>query len=125
MLRFLTRLALIVVGCAALTGPCLAHAALVGSEPTEGSVVAASPVTFRLSFNEPVTPLVLKLFYPDGRSVAPRGSAQNNDLVVELPAAADQGTYALSWRVASADGHPIGGTSLFSSAFSRVFGRLP
>lgn len=114
MLRFFARLALIVIGCAALTGPCLAHAALVGSEPTEGSVVAASPVTFRLSFNEPVTPLVLKLFYPDGRSVAPRGSAQNNDLVVELPAAADQGTYALSWRVASADGHPIGGTSLFS-----------
>jgi len=114
MLRFFARLALIVVGCAALTGPCLAHAALVGSEPAEGSVIATSPDTIRLSFNEPVTPLALKLFYPDGRSVAPRGSAQNNDLVVELPAAADQGTYALSWRVASADGHPIGGTSMFS-----------
>ena len=114
MLRFFARLALIVVGCAALTGPCLAHAALVGSDPAEGSVIATSPDTIRLSLNEPVTPLALKLFYPDGRSVAPRGSAQNNDLVVELPIAADQGTYALSWRVASADGHPIGGTLLFS-----------
>jgi copper transport protein len=114
MLRFLARLALIVLGCAALSGSCLAHAALVGSEPAEGSVIAASPGMIRLSFNEPVTPLALKLFYPDGRSVEVRGTAQDNDLMVELPATADQGTYAFSWRVASADGHPIGGTSLFS-----------
>lgn len=114
MLRFLARLVLVVVGCVALAGPCLAHATLIGSEPAEGSVVAAPPDTIRLSFNEPITPLVLKVFYPDGRSVEVRGTAQDNDLVVELPAAADQGTYALSWRVASPDGHPIGGTSLFS-----------
>lgn len=114
MLRFLARFALVVVGCAALAGPCLAHATLLGSEPAEGSVVAVPPDTIRLSFNEPVTPLALKVFYPDGRSVEANGTAQNNDLVVELPSATDEGTYALSWRVASTDGHPIGGTSLFS-----------
>jgi len=114
MLRLLTRFALVVVGCAMLAGPCFAHATLLGSDPAEGSVVATTPAKMRLSFNEPVTPLIFKLFYPDGRSADVTATAQDNDLVVELPAASGEGTYALSWRVASADGHPIGGTSTFS-----------
>ncbi|SCM70684.1 Copper resistance protein C [uncultured Pleomorphomonas sp.] len=114
MLRFLARLALVVAGCAMLAGPCFAHATLLGSEPAEGSVVATPPAKMRLSFNEPVTPLVFKLFDPDGRSADVTATAQDNDLLVELPAAGGEGTYALSWRVTSADGHPIGGTATFS-----------
>lgn len=114
MLRFLSRLALIVVGCAMLAGPCFAHATLVGSDPAESRVVATSPGKVRLSFNEPVTPLALRFFDPDGRGTDVTASTLDNDLLVELPTIAAEGTYALSWRVASADGHPIGGTSLFS-----------
>ena len=114
MLRFLSRFVLIAVGCAVLAGPCFAHATLIGSDPAEGSIVATTPGKVRLSFNEPVTPLVLRLFAPDGRATDVTATARDNDVVVELPTAADEGTYALSWRVASADGHPIGGTSIFS-----------
>lgn len=114
MLRFFARLALVVVGCAMLAGPCFAHATLVGSEPAEGSIVATAPETVRLSFNEPVTPLAFKLFDPAGESIDVTPMAQDSDLVIELPAARGEGTYALSWRVTSADGHPIGGTATFS-----------
>ncbi|WP_370674503.1 copper resistance CopC/CopD family protein [Pleomorphomonas sp. PLEO] len=114
MLRFLSRLALIVVGCALLADPCFAHATLVGSDPAEGGVIAITPGNVRLSFNEPVTPLAFKFFDPDGRSHNVAANARDNDVIVELPAAAEEGTYALSWRVASADGHPVGGTSIFS-----------
>lgn len=114
MLRFLARLALVAVGCALLTGPCLAHATLIGSDPAEGSIVATAPGTVRLSFNEPVTPLAFRLFDPAGDSIDLTPTAQDSDLIVELPTARGEGTYALSWRVASADGHPIGGTSTFS-----------
>lgn len=113
MLRFVTKLAFVVIGCVMLAGPCLAHATLVGSEPTEGSITVTPPGKMRLSFNEPVTLLALKLFTPDGRDAEITATTEGSDLVVELPAAGD-GTYALSWRVASADGHPIGGTSTFS-----------
>ncbi len=114
MLRFLARLALVVVGCAMLTGQCFAHATLIGSEPAEGAIVASAPGTVRLSFNEPVTPLAFKLFDPAGESIDLTPAAQDSDIVIELPAARGEGTYALSWRVASADGHPIGGTATFS-----------
>lgn len=118
MLRFLARLALVVVGCAMLTAQCFAHATLVGSEPAEGSIVATAPGAVRLSFNEPVTPLTFRLFDPAGHSIDVTPTAQDSDLIVELPATRDEGTYALSWRVASADGHPIGGTSTFSIGHS-------
>lgn len=114
MLRFLARLALVVVGCAMLTGQCSAHATLVGSDPAEGNVVGTAPETVRLSFNEPVTPLALKLFGPDGQGADITAAARDNELIVQLPAVRGEGTYALSWRVASTDGHPIGGTSTFS-----------
>lgn len=113
MFRFLTRFIPVLVGCVLLAGPCLAHASLIGSEPAEGIVVATPPGKMRLSFNEPVTPLALRLFDPDGRSIDISATAEDGDLLVELPFAG-QGTYALSWRVSSSDGHPIGGTSTFS-----------
>lgn len=113
MLRFVTKLVLVVIGCVVLAGPCLAHATLVGSEPAEGSITVTPPGKMRLSFNEPVTLLALKLFTPDGRGTEITATTEGSDLVAELPAAGD-GTYALSWRVASADGHPIGGTTTFS-----------
>lgn len=114
MLRFFTRLAVILVGSALLAGPCLAHATLVESDPAEGSIVAVAPEKLRLTFNEPVTLLSIKLFAPGGQSGDATAVAQDNDLIIQLPADAGEGTYALSWRVASDDGHPVGGTSTFS-----------
>jgi len=92
-----------------------AHASLVQSEPAENAVLGAAPDGFRLSFNEPVSPLVLRLVRPDGSAVA-LGDARLEDatLVVPVPPGLGSGTHVLSWRVVSEDGHPVGGSLVFS-----------
>ncbi|MCX5462987.1 copper resistance CopC/CopD family protein [Alcaligenes parafaecalis] len=92
-----------------------AHASLVASSPDSGAILSQHPRTVSLSFNESVSPLLMKLIRPDGSTESleePR--MQNNGLELALPPLEDQGTYGLSWRVISADGHPVGGTLTFS-----------
>lgn len=48
------------------SGAVLAHASLVRAEPADGALVAEPPAMLRLTFNEPVTPLVMRLIAPDG-----------------------------------------------------------
>jgi len=92
-----------------------AHASLLRAEPAENAVLAAGPGGFRLTFNEPVSPLVLRLVRPDG-GVETLGDARLEDTTLAIPAPAGlgRGTYALSWRVVSEDGHPVGGSVVFS-----------
>ncbi len=91
-----------------------AHAALVKAEPADGAVVASAPAVLRLTFNEPVSPLAIRLLDPDGRAV-PLGNivAADAGIAIAVPAL-QNGTHVLSWRVISADGHPVGGALLFS-----------
>jgi copper transport protein len=93
--------------------PAFAHASLVGSDPPDGVVLADAPKVLRLDFNEPVSPLVLRLIGPDGQASAPKVTAENSTLTL-APPALGRGSYVLSWRVISADGHPVGGAVLFS-----------
>jgi copper transport protein len=96
-------------------GSALAHASLIRSSPADGGTIAAAPAHFELTFNEPVAPLVLKLVPPTGTAVSlMRSGLQANTLSIDAPPGLGNGTYALSWRVVSADGHPIGGTLVFS-----------
>ena len=61
---------LCVLIAAVLSSPAaFAHAALTGSRPSEGSVLPQSPTHLVLNFNEPVSPLLLRIFGPD-RSVS-------------------------------------------------------
>jgi copper transport protein len=107
--------ALLVVGLAGLAQPppAFGHAALVGSEPPDGTVLADPPATLKLTFNEPVAPLVVRLIGPTGEAVTPAVKAENSTLTV-VPPPLKRGTHVLSWRVISADGHPVGGALLFS-----------
>jgi copper transport protein len=95
-----------------------AHATLVASEPADGAMLAHAPATVRLTFNEPVSPLIMRLVgAPDGSILELTGVAEGNSVAVTLPKPAQEamhGTRGLSWRVISADGHPVGGTVLFS-----------
>lgn len=92
-----------------------AHASLVGSEPPAGALLPQAPAEVLLRFNEPVSPLVFKLFTPEGAGLdVPQVDAREGGLAARLPAMAVPGTYALSWRVVSSDGHPVGGTTTFS-----------
>lgn len=92
-----------------------AHAALVSTEPADGAVLTQSLARFALTFSEPVSPLVLTLVKPDGAAV-PLTSFRLEDQTVEIdnPEPLGKGTHVLSYRVISADGHPVGGSILFS-----------
>ncbi|MGH6770347.1 MAG: copper resistance CopC/CopD family protein [Xanthobacteraceae bacterium] len=90
-----------------------AHAALVRAEPADGAVVAVAPATLMLTFNEPVVPLVMRLIGPGGELFAPPARARDTTVTI-TPPPLGQGTHVLSWRVVSADGHPIGGSLTFS-----------
>src|SRR5262245_64599869 len=48
-----------------------AHASLVKAVPADGAVMPLPPATLTLTFNEPVSPLVVRLIGPDGAPIAP------------------------------------------------------
>jgi copper transport protein len=90
-----------------------AHASLVRAEPADGAMLAEAPKALRLTFNEPVSVLVMRLIGPSGEVVAPGAVAENN-VVTITPPQLRRGSHVLSWRVVSADGHPVGGSFVFS-----------
>lgn len=93
----------------------LAHSQLVSSDPADGAVVASVPAAVRLAFNEPVSPITIKLARPDGSvSLMDTVKGDGGTLAVALPQNLATGSYALSYRVISEDGHPVGGTLSFS-----------
>ena len=117
--RIMAHIAVLVISVLAVLsggiGSALAHASLVRAEPADGSVVVAPPKSFMLFFNEPVSPLVLNLVRPDGSNVRlDRFVLRDMTLDIEAPADLATGTYALSWRVVSEDGHPVAGSAVFS-----------
>ena len=91
-----------------------AHASLVRAEPADGAVVPQAPPVLKLIFNEPVSPLVVRLIAPSGAAIALDATAENMTVTVAPPAVLQRGTHVLSWRVISADGHPVAGSLLFS-----------
>ncbi len=100
---------------AAATGAA-AHASLVMTSPAEGAVLQAAPQEFSLTFSEPVSPLSLNLIGPDGSKRALSGfTLKDKTLAITAPPALARGTHVLSWRVVSEDGHPVGGSVVFSS----------
>ena len=92
-----------------------AHASLIRSQPADRAVVAQPPSLLVLTFNEPVSPLVVRLIRPTGDATELKNvAASDATLTIPLPERLALGTYLLSWRVISADGHPVGGALTFS-----------
>ena len=92
-----------------------AHASLVAAEPADGSVLATAPKTLQLRFNEPVTPSVISLIDASGKTrddVAVR--AVDQTITMTLPETLPHGTQVVSYRIISADGHPVAGSLVFS-----------
>jgi copper transport protein len=98
-----------------VTGMAHAHSELMRTAPSEGAVLASPPQAITLTFNEPIAPLVLSLLGPGGK-LMPLGQPEVHDstLSVPLPPQSQRGSYLFSWRIASADGHPVGGTLSFA-----------
>lgn len=92
-----------------------AHAGLVSTSPSDGAVLDVAPSRYEMTFSEPVSPLRIVLVGPDGSSRDLSGaSLSGNTLGVAAPDDMGRGTHVLSWRVVSADGHPVAGSVVFS-----------
>ncbi len=121
--RVLAALALSLAACALLLGvgtpAASAHDALVAATPADGSTLPAAPGELALEFSGVVQELGAQVAVtgPGGDAVA-QGPAEVVGSTLTQPLDADlaAGTYAVAWRVTSADGHPISGTTTFTVA---------
>ncbi|HEX4099084.1 MAG TPA: copper resistance protein CopC [Pseudonocardiaceae bacterium] len=102
-------------------GPAAAHAVLISTDPGQGAVVATVPATVSLTFGEPVVVAAdgVRVFGPNGAEVDNGHTAalgRPSTVGVGLPGGnhQPQGTYTVSWRVISADSHPVAGAFTFS-----------
>jgi copper transport protein len=99
--------------------PASAHAALISTNPTQGSVVGGPRTEVVLTFSEPVQPVRgrIRVLAPDSERID-NGEPTVAGPVVTIPLrAADEplGTYLVTYRVISADGHPVAGSFTFSA----------
>lgn len=114
------RLAIAVAGCVLLAvgtaGPAAAHATLIRSNPAEGAVLAAAPAKAVFTFDEAVSlpDQGVKVFDADGGTVEASATSQDTVITVDLPDRMARGTYVVTWRAVSGDGHPIAGSLTFS-----------
>jgi copper transport protein len=99
--------------------PASAHAQLTSTEPVGGTAMATSPGRVVLHFGEAVEiPLgsVRVFASPSGKQVetgaAGHADGQGNAVAVKLPKL-DKGSYIVTWRVTSADAHPVHGAFTF------------
>ncbi|MFI9644584.1 copper resistance CopC/CopD family protein [Micromonospora sp. NPDC051925] len=98
-------------------GPASAHAVLSSSSPVASAVVPSAPSEVVLTFTESVrkVPDKIRVIAPDG-SRADRGEPRFEGSVVTIGVdpAGPQGTYLVSYRVISADSHPVSGAFTYS-----------
>ncbi|MEV0806604.1 copper resistance protein CopC [Micromonospora sp. NPDC050200] len=97
--------------------PASAHAVLVSSSPVASAVVPSAPPEVVLTFSESVRKVTgkIRVIAPDG-SRADRGEPTFEGSVVTVPVdpSGPRGTYLVSYRVISADSHPVSGAFTYS-----------
>ncbi|GIG90320.1 transport integral membrane protein [Plantactinospora endophytica] len=112
---------LLLGGLAVLLGPpapAAAHAAVVSTVPQQQVVLGFSPTEIVITFSEPVAlvPGRAQVLAPDGKRIN-TGDATVRDATLRIPIrVADRplGTYLVSYRVISADSHPVAGSYTFA-----------
>jgi copper transport protein len=96
--------------------PALAHATLVSSSPSDGAVIGSAPARVTLTFDEAVRPETseIKVLDPAGKTVSGAVTGNGPAVTIGMRPVTAQGTYTVSWRVISADSHPVAGAVTFS-----------
>jgi copper transport protein len=96
--------------------PALAHATVAGSDPAESSRLDAVPKTVTMTFSEDVTlgGGYLKVVDSKGNDVSAAGAKINGrDVTTPVRSGLGDGSYIVSYRITSADSHPISGAYAF------------
>ncbi|MDQ7905211.1 copper resistance protein CopC [Phytohabitans sp. ZYX-F-186] len=104
---------LIALGPAA---PARAHAALLGTDPADGAVLPGPPAEVTLTFNEPVQVRggAVRLLDAAGSEQPAQVRTVDTRVVISVPPGLGDGSYVVTWRVISADSHPVAGGLTFA-----------
>lgn len=93
-----------------------AHAVLMDSSPKSREELAAAPREVSVTFNEGVGPVFFRVLDQSGSEVGAPGEIrlEGPKMVMPLGEPLPNGTYVMTYRVISADTHPVGATIVFS-----------
>ncbi|MBD0736203.1 hypothetical protein BGM09_24110 [Streptomyces sp. CBMA29] len=105
-----------------VAAPASAHAALIRTDPADGSVVQSAPQRVVLTFSEGVLLSAdsLRVLDPQGKDVAvgkpqhDSGKDSGSTATVGLRPGIGNGTYTVAWKAVSQDSHPVAGAFTFS-----------
>jgi len=95
-------------------GLCLCRSGRMGRDRPPDAILTGLPESVTLRFSEDVGVLALSWLLPDGQEREATAESRSGLLYISPPPQAGKGSYTLQWRVASADGHPVGGALVFS-----------
>lgn len=100
--------------------PAVAHTELVDSTPADGELLASAPRTITLVFSDDMDQdfVNLALSQGSGDPVPMEARVEANKIIAEVAATESDEVgdveWRLSYRVVSADGHPVAGTLTFT-----------
>jgi copper transport protein len=103
--------------------PASAHATLISTTPANGEHLSVAPREVVFRFSEAITPARdgFTVLDDQGRSVGSVAAVAggSDTLRMPLPGLRD-GAYSVTWRVVSADSHPVHGALVFSVGAARA-----
>lgn len=105
-----------------LSGPALAHAKLVKSDPKAAAVLHSGPKSITLTFNERLVPsfssFAVSMSGHGGMAVPVKTvvSPDGKRIVGTFPARLGAGAYKVTWTAAGTDGHKMTGMLTFQVA---------
>ena len=105
--------------------PAAAHAELVSTTPANGAQLTRPPTEVQMTFTESVNLLHdgIRLIDGLGAVVAtPDPTVERSTVIWPMPASLPEGTYIVTFRVVSADGHPISGAFSFGVGTAATVG---
>ncbi len=114
--RAIVSVLLAVVAVLLLAAPGSAHAELVQTTPANGQRLETAPAQVTLAFSESVNLLEdgISLLDSHGATVStPDPSVDGHTVTWPMPKHLRNGPYVVTWRVISADGHPVEGAFSF------------
>jgi copper transport protein len=93
-----------------------AHAVLLETSPAKGATLQESPDEVILRFDEPVSPVKLRVLDETGQKVPVSGriTALNREVRLALTGPLPDGRYLVSYRVVSLDSHPVAASFFFA-----------
>lgn len=102
-----------------------AHSSRVDTNPPDGATLKTLPTEATVTFDEAPKTADVVLARPDGKVDKLKTQVAGSTIKAQLPANGPRGVYTLSYRVVSADGHPVSGSVTFGVTTGPAPGTRP